>query len=145
MKASFRITAENARQQRMINEHLKTIQQEFSEAQITVSPESKKIVPEEIVLLIAIQVTAEVLLKVLDKVWKYLLKEDVKVDLASSDEARDRAEVFLKDKQILDFKIIKMEDRGLYVFLMYQARDGIHQFYISKSDLEIIKYIQKAL
>jgi len=144
MKTSITVVAESSAQQGAIDKICKEFRKEFSGAEVSVKSLSKKLAPEEIVLLIAIQISSEIILKALDRLWAYLSKENIRVNLFSIDKVQGKAEDFLKDKkQIFDFKVIKMEDKGLYVILIYESKKYVHSFHIGKSDLEIIRYEEK--
>jgi len=144
MKASIRVFAESSVQQHAIDKICKELEKEFSGARVSVKPLDKKLAPEEIALLIVIQISSEIILKALDRLWKYLSEENIKVEPFSMNRIQGKAEDFLKKKrQISDFKVTNIGDKGLYVVLIYESKKHIHAFHIGKSNLEIIRYKEK--
>lgn len=141
------VVAKNADQQKLLGTLLGKIAQEFPQTEIEVTPESKKLIPGEIVLIIAINITSTiatgVLLRILDKLWEGLHQEDIQVKSSTLDQIQQKTENYLKAKNIVGFRIIKREDRGLYVRLTYKTTTSFHMFNVSKSDLEIIKYEER--
>ena len=97
-----------------------------------------------IVLTIAISFGAKILatlfLKLLERLWERLKKIDASPDVHKIDEIVKIAEKRLFKLQIMDTKLIKFNDRGLYVHFMYKGKCEIHHLYYSKSDLQLINY-----
>jgi len=141
------VLAKDAEQQKFIRELSKKIEEEFSGIKIHIIPKSKKLAPNEVLLLIVInilsQISAQILFQLLEKLWKELSKGKIQTELPSLDKVQEKAENYLKAKNLLNYKIIKREDRGLYVYLVYKTMKAVHMFYISRFDLEIIKYEEK--
>jgi len=141
---NIRIEARNAKQQRVIAGILDGLQRDFPEVNVRIEPESKELVPEEVVLLVFVTVASEVLAAVvlgfLDKFWSHLKNKGISPVLSGMDSVQREAENYLLNIGIFDFKIIKREDRGLYVFFQFKSKAAVHHLYISRSDMKIIKY-----
>lgn len=143
MKVSLYIHAPDDKKQKSIEDLLTEIKREFPKAEITTTIKEEKIIPEEALLQIGLVVSAEVLIRILDKLWKHFAEKEIKVEQNTGDLAQVKAEEYLKHRQLNNFKIIKREDKGLYVYLIYEINGFRHRFHISKSDLEIIKYEER--
>lgn len=144
MKVNITVLAKDAEQQKFILELSRKIEQETPGIKIHIATESKKLVPHEVLLIIAIniisQISSKILLRILDNLWKELTKKDLQVELSPLDKVQENAENYLRAKHLVDYEIVKKEDKGLYVYLVYKTFDSTHRFYISKSDLAIIRY-----
>ena len=143
------VEAKNDKQQRFIGTLIEEVEQEFPSTEIAVRSKSRKLVPQEVVLIIAINITstitAEIILRILDRLWENFKKGDIHVKSSTLDQAQEKAENYLKNKQVIGFQVMKREDGGLYVHLTFETANSSHVFYISKSDLEIIKYEEREL
>jgi hypothetical protein len=144
MEAKFQIKAE-IEQRKAIDTFIKETRKEFPEAKISATPAGKKLVPEELILLIAVDVSAAILIKVLDKMWNFLSERVVEDEAAKLEQVREIAEGFLLSRQVHDFRLTKSEDKGLYFLLIFAKHDSIYRFYISKYDLRILKYEEKPI
>lgn len=142
MQTDFQVTAE-IEQQKAIDDLVRETRMEFPEAKISVAQANKKLVPGELVLLIGIEVSAAVLIKILDKMWSFLSGKAIKVKAATLEQVRETAETFLLSKHFYDFRLTKTEDRGLYFALVYVRRNITHRLYISKYDLKILEYKER--
>lgn len=145
MSTSIMLKAENPEEQKAINEILVTLRRKFPTAKVNVVPESKKLLPEEIILLIAIQVSGDVIVRLLDSLWNYLKNIHIEVTLDSVDHVQEKAEEYLRHKGIQDFSIVKRDDKGLYVNLVYRSKRHTHWFSVSRSDCAVLKYEEKNL
>jgi len=143
------VVAKDAEQQQFISTVLEKVQQEFPQTKIDVTTASKKLIPEEIILIIAINIVsttaAEIILRILDRVWKDPNKGNIRIKSSTLDQAQEKVENYLRDKRVIGFQIVKREDKGLYVHLIYKTANSVHTFHISKSDLEIIRYEESEL
>lgn len=143
MRTNVTVMTRSPEEQQKVNEILGLVRQEFPDIKIGATAESKKLLPEEIILLIAVQVSSELIIRVLDRLWHYLKDRNVDVNLVSADRVQEKAENYLVHKGLHDFSIVKEEDKGLYVILIYRTRGHTHSFHISKTDLAILKYEEK--
>ena len=140
----LKIEARNLEQQKNTEIVLDELRGDFGELEIRIEAESKGIVPEEVIFLIAATVTSKVLadvfLRFLEKLWSRLKNKGISPDIYSIDSVQKKAENYLLSLGILDAKITKREDRGLYVFFVFKSKRTSHSIYVSKSDLRIIQY-----
>jgi hypothetical protein len=141
---SISVEAQNPKQQKEIMSTIAKLQKEFSELHIKVDTESKELVPEEVLMIILVSVASEVLTKIvlgfLDKLWNDLKNKGISPTLSSLESIQGKAEKYLFDIGVVDFKIVKRESRGLYVFFLFKSKNASHRLYISSSDKRIIKY-----
>jgi len=141
---NIKVEARNSKQQKDIANVMDELQEEFPELNVKIEPESRELVPGEVVLIVFVTVASEVLavavLRFLDKFWKRLKNRGVSPVLLNVDSVQREAESYLLGLGIADFKLIKREDRGLYVFFLFESKGESHHLYISRSDKRIIKY-----
>jgi hypothetical protein len=143
MRTTITVSAEDSEEQKAIVEISRKIRSEFPEVKIDVTTESKKLLPEEVILLIVIEVSSEVILRLLDRLWNHLKQKNIRASLSSIENVQETAENFLRHKGLRDFRITKKDDRGLYTILIYQTSGHMHSFSISNSDLSILRYQEK--
>jgi len=140
----FQIRVRGPREQHDFNEVLKKLREEFPKIQAKIEPESKKLIPQEVILSICITVTSEIIavaiLTFLDKLWERLKKREDAFILSSIDAAQKKAESYLQSMGIIDLVLSKREDRGPYALFIFQTKNAFYRLYISKFDLQIIKY-----
>lgn len=141
---NIRIEARDSNQQKDIANALAELRGDFPKLNVRIEPESKELVPGEVVLIVVVTVASEVLaavvLRFLDRFCDRLKNKDISPILSSMDSVQREAENYLLNMGIVDYKIIRREDRGLYVFFMFKSKDASHHLYISRSDVRIIKY-----
>lgn len=141
---NIRIEARDSKQQKDIASALDELRKDFPELNVRIEPESKELVPGEVVLIVFVTVVSEVLatvaLKFLDKFWDRLRNKGISPILSSMDSVQREAEIYLLNMGIVDFETIKREDKGLYVFFVFKSKDASHHLYIASSDMKIIKY-----
>lgn len=141
---NIRIGARDSRQQKDITSALDELQGDFPELNVRIEPESKELVPGEVVLIVFVTVASEVLatvvLRFLGKFWDHLRNKGISPILSSLDSVQRTAENYLLNIGTSDLEIIEREDRGLYVFFAFKSKDALHHLYVSRSDMRIIKY-----
>jgi len=143
-KFSIEIETRDLKQQKNAEILLDELRRDFKELDIGIKVESKGIVPEEALFIIAVTITSKVLadvfLRFLEKLWDRLKNKSISPNISNLDAVQKGAENYLLNLGILDAKITKREDRGLYVFFVFKSKKASHVIHISKSDLGIIKY-----
>lgn len=145
---SFQVRPLNSSQQKVIEQTLKNLQSDSQNIGSQVQVLSKKLTPYDVILMIAITVTADITAKVLinylDKLWRALMNQHISSLLPSLDVTQIAAEDYLRSQGVVDFQIIQKEDRGLYAFFNFKETTGTsHLIYITKSDKKVIQYQRK--
>lgn len=141
---NIRIEARDSKQQKDVANALDELRGDFPELKVRIEPESKELVPGEVVLIVVVTVASEVLAAVvlgfLDKFWNRLRNKGISPILSSLDSVQRTAEGYLLNMGITDYKIIRIENKGLYILFVFKAKDASHRVYISRSDMQIIRY-----
>jgi len=141
---NIKIKTRDLEQQKNTETVLDELRGDFGELEIRIKAESKGIIPEEVIFVIAVTVTSKVLadvfLRFLEKLWSRLRNKGISPDIYTMDSVQKEAENYLLSLGIMDAKIIKREDRGLYVFFVFKSKRTSHSIYVSNSDLRIIRY-----
>ena len=141
---NIKIKTLDLEQQKNTETVLDELRGDFGELEIRIKAESKGIIPEEVIFVIAVTVTSKVLadvfLRFLEKLWSRLRNKGISPDIYTMDSVQKEAENYLLSLGIMDAKIIKREDRGLYVFFVFKSKRTSHSIYVSNSDLRIIRY-----
>lgn len=143
-EVSIRIEARDPKQQKDIASAINKLQKDYPELNVRIKPESEGLIPEEVVLIIFVTVTSEILatmvLRFLDKLWSSFRNKGISPSLLSPEVIQREAEKYVLDMGIVDFEVIKREDSGLYVLFVFKSKDASHRLYVSRSDMRIIKY-----
>ena len=145
MTYSFQVIARDPSQQKNTQQTLQNLQTTFPEIDTQIQVLSKKLTPYEVVLLIAITVTADIASKILisflDKLWDALTRQNILPSLPSLDSVQMAAEDYLRHLGVIHFQLFQKQDRGLYVFFAFKEATGVsHLIYITKSDKQVIQY-----
>ena len=144
LQFNIKIEARNSKQQKDIASAVDELRGYFPELNVRIEPESKGLVPEEVVLMVLVTVGSKVLatavLRFLDKLWKRLRNKGISPILSSLDSVHRIAEDYLLNMGITDYRLVRRENKGLYVLFELRAKDASHYLYISRSDNQIIKY-----
>lgn len=141
---TYRVRAHDPEEQNHVKRVLEDLRKEHPEVSVKIESESKKLVPQEVVLSIGITVASEILavatLSFLDKLWKRLEKHEKDFILSSLDSAQRKAEKYLLDMGISDIELSEREDKGLYALFVFRSKKASYRLHISKADLQIIKF-----
>ena len=141
---NIKIKTRDLEQQKNTEIVLDELRGDFGELEIRIKAKSKGIIPEEVIFVIAVTITSKVLvdvfLRFLEKLWSRLRNKGISADIYTMDSVQKEAENYLLSLGIVDAKITKREDRGLYVFFVFKSKRTSHSIYVSKSDLRIIQY-----
>lgn len=142
---SFQVRARDPSQQKGIPKILQNLQTTFPEIDTQIQVLSKKLTPYEVVLLIAINVGADIASKILisflEKLWDALTRQKITPSLPSLDSVQMAAEDYLRHLGVIHFQLFQKQDRGLYVFFSFKEETGVsHLLYITKSDKKVIQY-----
>lgn len=145
---SFQIRARDPDQHKIIEQTLDNLQTTFPQITTQIQVMSKKLTPYEVLLLIAINVVADIASKILitflDKLWAALTDQEIRPLLPSLDPVQVAAEAYLRHLGVTHFQLVRKQDRGLYAFFAYEEATGVsHLIYITKSDKLVIKYERK--
>lgn len=141
---NIRIKTADPKQQKDVSRAISELQEEFAGLDVRIKSESKRIIPQEVILLVVVtvasEIVAEAVIRFLDELWNHLKERNISPILSSIDSVQRVAENYLSNIGIVDSEITKREDRGLYVFFAFKSKDSSYRIYVSNSDLKIIKY-----
>jgi hypothetical protein len=144
-KFLLHIVAHDPPQQEFVAKTFERLHEEFPSVDFKVAVKSRKVVPWEVVLEIAIDfakgIAVTLVIKVLEKLWKEIKRNDIVVKLDEVDIVQKKAERYLTEIGITDFEVIKREDRGLYVLLIFRDNKGDHhRLRVTSFDSHVIDY-----
>lgn len=131
--------------QEAIEKSLEDLMAIFPFAKTSIKIESKKLVPFEVVSSIAISfavgISTKLAIRFFEELYKKLRSSDATPEVEGLDRIQEKAEKYLLEIGVKGFKIIRREDKGLYVFFIFRDRDGAeHHLYITSFDLHVIEY-----
>ena len=141
----LRVVAHDPAQQKLVTGTFEKFREDFPFIDFKVTVKSKKVVPWEVVLDIAINVAKGIavalVIKAFEKLWKEIKRNDIAVKLEGLDMIQKKAESYLIEIGVTDFEVVRREDRGLYVFLIFRDYKGInHYLRVTSFDLRVIDY-----
>ena len=139
------IKTQKPEQQASIERSLKDLTKDFPFVDINIKPESKKLVPFEILSSIAISfavgISAKLMIRFFEKLYKKLTDDGITPEIEGLDRIQKKAERYLIEIGVRDFEIIRREEKGLYVFFIFRDNTGaMHHLYITSFDLRVIEY-----
>lgn len=134
--------------QRDVQMILNKLSHEFPQIRAKIKVQEKKFTPQEVALMIIIgfagEISADLVMTILRKLWFYLTKEKVLPDVEELDRVKLRAENYIQGLGISQAEITTMKDEGPYVkFRFMDPRNTIHTLVVAKTDLSVLKYIRK--
>jgi len=139
------VVARDPTQQELVIDTFKKFREDFPFINFKVGVESRKVVPWEVVMDIAINVAKGIavalVVKALEKLWKEIKRNDIAVKLEGLDTVQKKAESYLIEIGVTDFEVVRREDRGLYVFLIFRDHKGVyHYLRVTSFDSRVIDY-----
>jgi hypothetical protein len=150
MSASFkeikvRIKSVNAEEQTIVKEILDRLKNETPSIRPEITVHKTKFTPEEVGLMITIgfaaQLSSELAIVFLRKLWNRLKEKNVRPEMEELDQVKNRAENYIRGLGILQFQIAKVQDEGPYVeFNFEDSQKRSHILLISKTDLSVLRY-----
>lgn len=141
----FNVKIHDPNQQVTIKNILYDLRKDFPFIETDVNVKSKKLAPYEIILSIIISfvtgVAADLTLKLLERLQQKFKRSKISPEIKGLDRIQRKAENYLRQIGIVDFRIIRREDRGLYVFFIFKDHSGVaHHLYVTSFDLRVIEY-----
>jgi len=135
----------DSKQQKAIENILADLRKDFPFMDINIDIKSRKLIPFEVSLEIVMKIVAEVatklMIKFLKKLWEKFKQNGITPKIEGLDIVQKKAENYLREIGVLNFEILKREDKGLYVFFIFKDYTNIlHHLYITSFDLRIIEY-----
>jgi len=145
---SLRMKLHDPEQQRMISKIFDSLKESFPIGELDMKVEDKRITPFEIGLLITIgfasSVSAEIIIRLLDRLWTKLTQNNVLPEIQNIDRIQTWAENYLKETGVPLFSTTRREDKGLYVKFEFEDNQGFsHDLHVSKTDFRILRYIRR--
>lgn len=139
------VVARDPTQQKLVIDTFERFRKDFPFVELEVTVKSRKVIPWEVVLDVAIDITKGIavalVIKAFEKLWKEIKRNDIAVKLEGLDKAQKKAESYLIEIGVTNFEVIRREDRGLYVFLIFRDYKGnLHHIYVTSFDLRVIEY-----
>ena len=144
-RISFKITVNNPEQQILVKEILGDLKRDFPISRIETKVEDERLTPYEIGLLIVIgfvsNVSSEILIRFLEKLWTKLGQSGVSPDLGSVDRVQLRAESYLARIGVASFNLVRRDEKGMFVIFSFEdSAGGLHDLHVSKTDSQILRY-----
>jgi hypothetical protein len=97
-----------------------------------------------LVITIAAEVTANLVIKMFEKLWEKLGKNNIQVKVKDVDVVERKAENYLKHIGVENPVLIEKKIKGLYdLFIFRDANGNEHILHISSCDLRVINYKKK--
>lgn len=149
-KIKIRVRTSRPEEQAMIQSILEDLKRtnDFSSINTEIKVQKSKFAPEEVLLMIVIgfagQLSADLAIAFLRKIWDRFKEEKIIPEMEELDQVQNRAENYIRGLGILRFRIIEMEDYGLCVQFKFQdSQKKVHILLVSKTDLAILRYLRQ--
>lgn len=141
----MRVATRNPTQQELVINTFERFRKDFPLVDFKVTVKSRKVVPWEVVLDVAIEVAKgmalALVIKAFEKLWKEIKRNNITVKLEGLDKVQKKAESYLIGIGVTSFEVIRREDRGLYVFFIFKDyKENLHHLYVTSFDLRVIEY-----
>jgi hypothetical protein len=144
------VRASDPKQQTVIQNILQDLKRtsEFSSISTEIKVQQSKFTPEEVFLMIVIgfasQISADLVLAFLRKIWARFQVEKIMPDVKDLNQVQKRAEKYIKELGIHRFDITEIEDYGLCVQFRFQdSKKRVHSLLVSKTDLAVLRYLRQ--
>lgn len=127
---------------------LRTVELEFYDVNFDLKTCGKQLVPTEVFIDVGITVvstlTAEVTLRMLDRIWEKLKEKKLKLRTAEIDAVQSYAEGYMRSINVADFTLLERLNRGLYVrFTFRDSRKKLHLIDVSTFEPHVLNYRRK--
>lgn len=139
------VKVHDPKQQLAIEKILQDLRKDFPSIETNIIVKSKKLAPYEIILSIIVSfftgIAADITLKFLQNLYQKLKHSKISPEIEGLDSIQKGAENYLREIGVVDFQIVRRENRALYAFFIFKDRSGVaHHLYVTSSDLRVIGY-----
>lgn len=144
-KYTFSVEIETEKGESDLRKTLKDVQLEFNDVNFTLKAGGKELIPTEVIadvtIAIASTVTAEAVLRMLEKLWQRLKENKLNPKTAELDAIQSFAEGYLESIGVISFTLLKRINKGPYVKFTYRdKRKHLHIVDVASFKPQVINY-----